>query len=1016
MAGKLRALSLLCGLLLSGQINSLGQHAAAIFYHLTTRNGLSSNRTTAVIQDREGYYWIATEDGLNRFDGTSCKVYRSVRSDPTSLSNNFCFTLIEDNPGNIWIGTHDGISVYRPGTGDFRRIYLKHPFVTGEKSNGVKEIVKDHSGNIYIGAYALWVYNTSTGKWKTYLHNDSDSSSIPEGSVYSLIYDSLNNGLWMKTFSGFAFFEIASGKFFYKSYNPKKIQLLNENCDDTRMVMDATGRIWYYDPIDHYLKAYSMKENRIFTSNYRSSGSVSTLSIDNKDRIWIQYWNTSTAIYSPSTNSTDTSFLQPYHRKSALSPMIYSIFVDRNGNYWICSKKGVSIFNSMAQAVNYYTIDVDSLPYFKRPQVMITAIAEEHENRLWVGTNLGLFHFDLSSKQMKNVRIPFNVDLYVRTLYLDRDSILWIGGQSGMTRYDTRQRMPMQFIPFPSPIQFICAQNTDRILVGTWLNGLYSFSAHGKLLNHLTKGPDSNHALQSNYLLGISTAPKDHLWLGYNGGNGFSKLSADFARFEHFRIPDKNQEKVSNSVNCLAEDKEANLWIGTYGAGVAKFDRTKGQYFFITQQEGLSGNYINALYPDDLGRIWISTCNGLDILDMKTNTLLNTDIDLEQSGNDFISNCLVRKNNKLLFFAQNRIAEISPSAYMETGHSSDLLISSFKIFDKELYLSDEERKRPIRLSHKQNFFSFEFSLLKPDPESFVQYAYLLEGFDPDWNVVRGRHFANYTNVPPGHYNFRVKAMDISGKWSSFSKPLSIFVSPPFWKEWWFIVLMVIFAIVALYSLFRFRLNQVRRMYELRSGISKDLHDQIGATLTSISFLSEVARQQLSGNGQAQNTLVKIGDHSRDMISEMNDIVWAIDPMNDSFERIIDRMENFALPFLSTRNIECTFACEDQLKDLTLNMKQRKNLYLIFKESLNNAAKYAQCNALSIAMTKANGHVQMEIRDNGKGFNTSGNGAGNGLRNMRLRAADLDGQIHIDSVPGSGTIITLWFPITPQNAH
>ncbi|MFI5155263.1 MAG: two-component regulator propeller domain-containing protein [Chitinophagales bacterium] len=1010
-----RALNRLWWLLILSCHGLMGQHAGGVFYQLTTRNGLSSNRSTAVIQDHKGYYWIATEDGLNRFDGTSCKIYRSVKDDNNSLSNNSCNYLLEDAQENIWIGTQEGISIYNSREGKFKRVYFHHPTISFEHLNSIRGIAKDDRDNIYMCSYGLWQYNTRTGKWRNYFHDSTNPASLPAGLVFSPVYDSLNKGLWMKSSSGFVFFDRDAGKFYHKSYNPKALLLLKEDCDDSRMVMDHNNQLWFFDPQSFFLESYSVASNRINVSAYRTNGSISDISTDDENRIWIHYWNRATAIYSPDKKTTDSTFLQFYHQKSALSRMACSVYTDKNRIYWICSKKGVSIFNARAQAVNYYTIDMESQPA-DDSHIGITCLAEEDERFLWIGTNLGMYRFNFSSKRLIKVKDPFETDHYIRCLYLQADSILWIGGQSALARYDIKNEKMIQYTPFLSPIQSIYPGPEDQVWIGTWINGLYKLSSSGKLLQHLEKGPDPAKSLFSNYLLCISGGKHEpYFWLGYNGGNGYSKVSANSESFQHFKIETRNDHKISNSVNCITEDKDGDLWIGTFGSGLFRFSARSQTYSGFDQTEGLSGDYINALYADDSARIWISTCNGLDILDTRTHTVLNTGIDLEQSSNDLVANCLVRKNKKLLFFARNRIVEVSPVSFLQPAFPSTLLLNSFKIFDKEIFLPDTANKQTVRLSYRQNFFSFEYSLLKPDPEGYVQYAYLLEGFDPDWNEVRYRHFANYTNVPPGHYTLRIKAADLTGSWTYFSKPVDIIISPPFWIEWWFIVLVCTLTIALVYAFFKWRISQVRKVYDLRSDISKDLHDQIGATLTSISLLSEVAKIERNSEDQDSTVLNKIGAYSREMIAEMNDIVWAINPLNDSFDKIIDRMQNFAMPFLASKYIQFSFQCEEKAKEVSLNMKQRKNLYLIFKESLNNAAKYSRCTEVNVSLKQAGLILRMEIRDNGVGFGSSVEGSGNGMRNMRQRAMEMNGKLELNPEQGKGTHIVLEFPIT-QNAH
>ena len=1003
-------------LLLLPRLKEMAQPVRGLFYHLTTKNGLSSNRVTGVIQDRKGYYWIGTQDGLNRFDGSSCRIFRANRNDSTSLSNDDCTGgLLEDDLGNIWIGSHLGVNVYDPRKAKFDRYFLSNSSTTWEKANWIRGIAKDNKGNIYISSYGLWIYNIYTKKWQQYLHDDRDSDSPPRVFMFDPIYDSIKKVLWLKGATGIILFDQQNGKFYYRDHNPQNLRVLRDTVDDTDMAMSSDHKIWNYDPVHHSLIGYSIAENSEQSFARGKLQDVNRLSVDNNDRIWVSHYLSPTMIVSIPDNRIDTSFLNKYHSQSALSNLSNLLFIDRSGNYWLGSQLGISIYDSRSTSICYYLLN----PQTKReenPSPEIICFAEGSGRKLWIGTNVGLYHFSPQSMHLIKVRDVFKHDNFIRSLYLQGDSVLWIGGQDDLVRYDVNKERVINQIQIGSAIQSLHEQD-HHIWVGTWDKGLLQFSMSGQLERRLEKGSDPRQSIFSNSLLCVSGLPdKSYFWIGYNGGNGYSKVSDHARTFEHFKIGSQGAGNIQNIINCIYEDRNGDLWIGTYGSGLVKFLKQNGSYVNYTQNEGLSGNYINAITEDDSSRIWISTNNGLDILDTRTQTFINTDLDIEQPDNDLHANCLIRKNGSFLFFARNRLVEITPDSFPLLSYPSVLLLNSFRIFDKEILLSDTVNKNPIRLSHDQNFFSFDYSLLKPNPEGHVQYAYMLTGFEPDWNYNNDQGSAKYTNVPPGNYTFRVKARDQSGRWAYFLNPVLINISPPFWKTWWFITAIIALLVLSIYSLFRYRINQVRRLYLLRSNISKDLHDQIGATLTSISFLSEVAKNRENSAELTSSTLDRIGQYSRDMIAEMNDIVWIINPLNDSFEKIVDRVQNFASALTASRNIGFIFEIDPGIKDISLSMRQRKNIYLILKEAINNAAKHSNCSLLKITLHNANAKIYAKIKDNGQGISSSSiKMAGNGLQNMRQRAEEMGGILEIYSEPGHGTTVDLVMPIT-QNAY
>ena len=295
----------------------------------------------------------------------------------------------------------------------------------------------------------------------------------------------------------------------------------------------------------------------------------------------------------------------------------------------------------------------------------------------------------------------------------------------------------------------------------------------------------------------------------------------------------------------------------------------------------------------------------------------------------------------------------------------------------------------------------------------MYYRYRLKEKEP-WTRVQGVNTVLYNALPAGDYRFEVQSSYDNHTWSQ-SAVYDFTIQQPWWKNRWFYVALALLTACILYFIYLYRIRQLKKMHQLRTKISQDLHDEVGATLTSISFLSEVARKQTSDtDAPVVKTLDKIGEYSREMIGEINDIVWAINPANDKFDKITDRMKNFALPLLSAKNIRLEFKADDELLNYSLGMEQRKNLYLVFKEAVNNAAKYADCTAIEVNFLKEKSSLVLSIADNGKGFNAEEMKNGNGLKNMKLRAKEIKAAFQIQSATGEGTLILLQMPIT-QNA-
>jgi ligand-binding sensor domain-containing protein len=990
---------------------SFAQQEAAIFYHLTTENGLSTNRVNNVIQDREGFYWIATQDGLNRFDGSNCKIFRYDQNDSTSLSHNNCFFLLEDNAGDIWVATAMGVNRYKKSTGKFERFYFLSTRYNFEITNAITSMVMDNQGNLWVASYGLWQYNFKLQAWTRWIHDPQNESSVPDGFIETLSYDPQNHLLWMRHQNGFAYLDTRKNKFYHAGNNPMNNVLLTKNVPYPYALYND-GDIWYYNEDAGRIYRYDSETNAIKQLPEKIKQSISHLWVDKAGRVWFTYnWGIDYMIYDPRDNSFDSVFLNYYHPQSALSMnVVNGVYEDRAGNYWIPSPKGVSIYNPNAQFIKYFFLP-------KRPgavanqELKISCFAEGSDEIIWVGTNDGLYQLNYKTRQFRFIKKLYVADDYIRSLYYTMDSLLWIGRHHELVVFDPRKEKIIKRIRISLSPQVITAGQNNTVLVGSWTKGIFLYSSTGELLTHLLKKGSISKSPAHDYIFSISALqPSYYRWIGYNSGNGFSKFNEKDSSFIHFKIPvSDNYSRISNSIGAITVDEKNQVWMGTYGGGLVNFDQEKNRFKNYTQNDGLKGNFINCILTDDSSQLWITTSNGLSIFDTRDNSIINPKIDLETGTTDIFTNGLTRRNKKLLFFAENKIIEIDPTLYHRSTYPSKILVSEFKVFDKAVpFHAHASGKLNIDLSFRQNFFSIEYSLLKPDPSRTTYYAYMLEGFDNDWNYVRERRNAFYTNVPDGQYRFLVKATNETGKWTHFLEPAIINIKPPFWKTWWFYTSTAILITGLLYGLYRYRVNHLKKVLLLRSKISQDLHDDIGATLSGIKVFSELAKDRPEGS---KIYLDKINKYSDEMLDKMSDIVWNINPQNDNFDRTISKLHSYASSLASAKNIQLSFSMDEAFQKQNIKMIVRKNIYLIAKEAINNAVKYSMCKKITVSLTIHQKTGLLRINDDGAGFDPQLITGGNGLKNIRDRAEEIRGKVKIESKPGEGTRLELQYKFT-----
>ncbi len=313
----------------------------------------------------------------------------------------------------------------------------------------------------------------------------------------------------------------------------------------------------------------------------------------------------------------------------------------------------------------------------------------------------------------------------------------------------------------------------------------------------------------------------------------------------------------------------------------------------------------------------------------------------------------------------------------------------------------------FRLPYDSNIVEFEFAGVNLK-EKGIRYTYMLEGQDKTWSNTTERNFISY-HLQPGNYTFKVLAINNDGIRSRYPATLSFTIAFPFWKSWWFLLLCLVSVISIVYIIYRYRLHQLLKLEKLRSRISSDLHDDIGSTLSSISILSEVAIHE-NDKQQSRDMVEEIKESSILLMERMDDIIWSVNPKNDSLDNLMIRIKRFASNLFEAKDIGYSIDIDDSIRDISLSMEYRQHIYLILKEAINNLVKYSESTTASIQIKKEQGILKIGISDNGKGFLYTRKNTGNGLLNMKERADLIHAELKIESTPGEGTKIFLYSKI------
>lgn len=930
--------------------------------------------------------------------------------DSNSLSHNHCTSLLEDMNGDIWIGTLFGLNCYKKSENRFIRIILRHPGFPTDRLNWIAGLNMDKEGNIWASTFGLWKYDIKKNVLESYFPDGKSSVDFSGAKITFIVYDKKLDGFWGMTSKGFIYFDRQNRKFYHRGNDPDNRSLFR-NTEYAAFTQDSSGMIWYPDVKRNKLCRFNPHTNSLSEFPVQVNNAPRRLFMDDKNRVWIFYWLRRTRVFDPANNSLDSMILSPVHSQSPLTDVLSYLYIAPDGSYWFCSPLGISIYDKSRQNKVYLPVPRDPLTG-KQVNIIEIVHSETKPGLLWLNTNAGLFRMDLKNNELHKILQP-EFQKTITGLFAYGDSVLFITTSERIFRYNhILKKIEKQFSGFFPYRTSMIADQARQIWVATWNYGLYQFDHDLRLIRHFSKkvrGGDIS--LKADDIINLSRFFHDRnsFLLGYNGGNGYAELFtlSDSIVNQIMTVKDSSVKMVSNTVNCFERDNMGNLWIGTFGGGV--YIKSKhGEYRNISQTEGLKSDFINSIVADRDGDIWISTTEGMNVL--HKGVIINPGNEISFNSNDFRKNSFKLTDGGILAFDSRIIMLYYPVAYPLYERKRKVLISEFRIFDKAIPLPEEAT--PVALKFRQNFFSIDFSLEKTDPEENVQYMYILKGFNRDWVQVRNKNEVYFTNVPPGNYEFLVKAANINGEWIYASTPMRIRIIPPLWNTWWFYSLVAIFVFFVLWSIYRYRINQLKKMMTIRTKISQDLHDEIGSAFSSIHVYSSVAEKSMGKDPQKANAALRqINENTRQVMENMSDIVWAINTGQLGETTLEVKLKNYGYDLLTPLNIQCHYGIDKEAEKKMVNIEARKNLLLIAKEAMNNIAKYSEASEVTVRLEITGKMLVLEIADNGKGIARNDNRAGQGLNNMKQRAEALGGKLKLISGEGNGTSIRCEIPLT-----
>ncbi|QIX62178.1 hypothetical protein HER32_13695 [Hymenobacter sp. BT18] len=995
------------------------------FRTLTTEQGLSENSVYCMAQDPRGFLWLGTQDGLNRYDGASFKVLRNDPQVEGSLSSNFVLSMAVDKQGFLWVGTGGGgLNRYNPITGRFQVFKHEDGRPGTLADNFVRAVFCDRSGQVWAGTEGgLHRFDSKTGRFQLFQHPVATTANVRRNSVRAITQDAAGQ-IWVGTGAGqLSRLDVAAGQLQARPnwQAPSGI---------TTLCVDQANGLWVGTEV-HGLRFLSLSkghEELVYRHEPGHAGSLSSDAVrsvleDTQGRLWV---GTDEGLHQ--LDRVSNTFA-PYRAQLGRPHMlpentVQALFQDRNGQIWVGTEGGVASF--MPRPATFTTV-----PITPRPDP-VWAVCEDKSGRLWAGTQeSGLVCYNPATGQRQEYRHRPGAanslsENFIRALCFDLRGQLWVGTQrSGLDCLDPATGKVRHFAHNPADptslsdnaIRAIALDPTGQLWISTE-NGLNLFDPNtGRSTVYRDKPLTPKASFGTNYIRMSFRDRQGRLWVG-TGGGGLCLLDPRTGLCKPYRnVPGQPRSLSSNFVRGIVQDRAGTLWIGTEGGGLNRLDDAeKGLFTTFREPQGLPNDVVYALLPDRQGNLWLSTNKGIAHFSPTTLQVRTYDMRDGLAQDEFNAGSQwAGSDGRLYFGGITGLITFRPGGVPVNQTAPPVVFTGFRKFNQQVRLDTSiTERRTLRLGPRENFFSIEFAALNFQLPSKNSFMYRLRGFDEDWIEAGARHEATYTNLDPGTYLFQVRAANNDGVWNQKGATLKIVVTPPWYQTWWFRVLASWLLIGLLFLAYRVRVRQLLALERVRHNIARDLHDDMGSTLSSIGILSTLARNHQHQNRpeQATQLLDQISESSRRMLDSMDDIVWAINPAHDSMEAVLSRMRIFASDVLEARGIDFSFTVAPDVQGLRLEMRARREFFLLYKESVNNLAKYAQCEEARIHLDYQYNRLTLTVEDNGVGFDPKdpAKGGGNGLTNMRARAAALRGQLDIVTAPGQGTKLELSVPL------
>ncbi len=1012
--------------------------------------------------------WFGTESGLNKYDGYNFTLYQHNPDDSNSLISNWTSALLEDDSGLIWIGTNDGgLDHYNRKLDQFTHYQHDPDDPFSLSSDEITALYQDRNGELWIGTGGgLDRFDQENERFIHYQHDPDNPNSLSSNAVSS-IYEDQDGTFWVGTANGgLNRFERENKRWQHYRNDPSDLHSLSHD-NISEIYQDQSGTLWIgtnggglnrlalsdiegFEPENQQFIHYQHDPS---DRDSLSEDAITVIYQDREGVLWIGTYAGGLNSFDPKKETFAHYQNIPGDPHSLSSNAIRSIFQDREGVLWFGTQSGgVSKLDVDKWNFAHYKNDPDNPNSLN--DNMVWSLNQDQDGAIWIGTMFGgLNRFDRGTgtwnHYLHDPDDPGSLSNdWAAAIYIDPLDVLWVGTRSGLDRFDPQTGSALgegtfthfQADPDAPPqsrsndITAIYPGQDGDFWIGT-SDGLYQFDREDESWSHHYYPDADDPESQSNIVLSILEDQDGVLWLGTIGG-GLNRFDPENETFTDYKNDPDNPHSLSNDiVLSLIQDHADALWIGTPD-GLNKFDQETETFTVYREKDGLANDNVYCMAEDESGHIWLSTNQGLSRLDPQKEIFRNYDMTNGLQSNEFnITSCYVGDQAEMLFGGVNGFNAFFPDQIQDNSALPPIVLTSLAQDGEQVDLGIAiDHVTEVTFKWPDDSFEFEFAALSYAHPEKNQYAYLLDGFDENWNEIGTRRYGKYTNLPGGTYTLRLRGSNNDGLWNEDGAAVKVTIVPPFWATWWFRCIILLVLVGGVYCGYRLRLRNLEtrsreleiqvkeRTAELmqakevlmqnemekaitaeRNRLARDLHDSVTQALYSQTLYAEAAARLLSA-GEAQTAAEHVNEMqhtAQQALQEMRLLIFELRPSVLAEEGIVSTLQ-IRLELVEER---CGFTTEFKVAgEIELPSNIEEGLYWISQEALNNIVKHAQASQVSVMLQQEPHTIILEILDDGGGFDPEkqSNSGGLGLRGIQERVDQLGGQITIESQPEKGT--------------